>query len=220
MFRLRKKTKIHMSCFIIAVVLFAAIWWVEQNVHPILVQIAKTEAKRLAQAAVVEGIGEQVKMGKQLDEVMQIQKDTQGNITFIQINPQVQATIYQQMTKSIQHELKHIKDKPIDINLGQALDSTIFANYGPPLTVTLWPKGTVKISFVPKLEAQGINMVMVTLTAKIHTEMDLIIPFEEGVLPVDINYPIAQAVVVGKVPSYYFYNDQGNIKQVPMPPVK
>jgi hypothetical protein len=26
--------------------------------------------------------------------------------------------------------------------------------------------------------------------------------------------------VVGKVPNYYFYNDQGTVKQMPVPPVK
>jgi hypothetical protein len=63
-------------------------------------------------------------------------------------------------------------------------------------------------------------MVMVTLIAKIKTEMDLIIPFTEELLHVEVDYPIAQALVVGKVPNYYFYNDQGTVKQMPVPPVK
>jgi sporulation protein YunB len=219
-YRMRKKSKIYILCFCVFVLLFVSIWLVDRNVHPILVQIAKTEAKRLAQEAIVEGVGEQVKMGNQLNQVMSIQKDNQGNISFIQINPQVQAKIYQNTTSKIQESLKHLKDKPIEISLGQALDSNIFANYGPPLSVNLWPKGTVKVSLVPKLESQGINMVMVTLIAKIKTEMDLIIPFTEELLHVEVDYPIAQALVVGKVPNYYFYNDQGTVKQMPVPPVK
>jgi sporulation protein YunB len=217
---MRKKSKIYIVCFCVFALLFVSIWLVDRNVHPILVQIAKTEAKRLAQEAIVEGIEEQVKMGNQLNQVMSIQKDNQGNISFIQINPQVQAKIYQNTTSKIQESLKHLKDKPIEISLGQALDSNIFANYGPPLSVNLWPKGTVKVSLVPKLESQGINMVMVTLIAKIKTEMDLIIPFTEELLHVEVDYPIAQALVVGKVPNYYFYNDQGTVKQMPVPPVK
>ncbi|MXQ55515.1 sporulation protein YunB [Shimazuella alba] len=219
-YRMRKKSKIYIVCFCVFALLFVSIWLVDRNVHPILVQIAKTEAKRLAQEAIVEGIEEQVKMGNQLNQVMSIQKDDQGNISFIQINPQVQAKIYQNTTNKIQESLKHLKDKPIEISLGQALDSNIFANYGPPLSVNLWPKGTVKVSLVPKLESQGINMVMVTLIAKIKTEMDLIIPFTEELLHVEVDYPIAQALVVGKVPNYYFYNDQGTVKQMPVPPVK
>jgi sporulation protein YunB len=219
-YRMRKKSKIYIVCFCVFALLFVSIWLVDRNVHPILVQIAKTEAKRLAQEAIVEGIEEQVKMGNQLNQVMSIQKDNQGNISFIQINPQVQAKIYQNTTNKIQESLKHLKDKPIEISLGQALDSNIFANYGPPLSVNLWPKGTVKVSLVPKLESQGINMVMVTLIAKIKTEMDLIIPFTEELLHVEVDYPIAQALVVGKVPNYYFYNDQGTVKQMPVPPVK
>jgi sporulation protein YunB len=199
---------------------FAVIWLIDRSVHPILVQIAKTEAKRLAQEAIVEGIGEQVKLGSELDQVMEIQKDQAGNISYVQINQQIQAKIYRNTTSKIQEVLRHLRDKPIDIRLGQALDSNIFANYGPPLSVQLWPKGTVKVNMEPKLESQGINMVMVTMNLKIHTEMDLIIPFKEEILPVEITYPIAQALVVGKVPNYYFYNDQGTVKQMPVPPVK
>jgi sporulation protein YunB len=219
-YRMRKRTKVYFCLFCCALVIFLSVWWVDRNIHPILVQIAKTEAKRLAQEAIVAGIGEQVKMGNQLNQVMSIQKDSQGNITYIQMNPQVQAKIYQNTTSKIQEVLKHLKDKPIEISLGQALDSNIFANYGPPFSVNLWPKGTVKVNIVPKLESQGINMVMVTMVAKMQTEMDLIIPFSEEILPVEVEYPIAQALVVGKVPNYYFYNDQGTVKQMPVPPVK
>lgn len=218
--RVRRKKKVMFWGIGIFIMLFAVVWLVDRNIHPILVQIAKTEAKRLAQEAIVEGIGEQVKLGNELNQVMKIQKDQAGNISYIQMNQQVQAKIYQNTTSKIQDVLRHLRDKPIDISLGQALDSNIFANYGPPLSVQLWPKGTVKVSLVPKLESQGINMVMVTMNLKIHTEMDLIIPFEEEILPVEVNYPIAQALVVGKVPNYYFYNDQGTVKQMPVPPVK
>ncbi|WP_028776812.1 sporulation protein YunB [Shimazuella kribbensis] len=218
--KMRRKQKIIVGGSFIFLVLLIVVWLIDRNVHPILVQIAKTEAKRLAQEAIVDGIGEQVKLGNQINQVMSIQKDNQGNISFIQMNQQVQAKIYQHTTEKIQDSLKHLKDRPIDISLGQALDSTIFANYGPPLYVQLWPKGTVKVNIVPKLESKGINMVMVTMVLKIHTEMDLIIPFTEELLPVEVDYPIAQALVVGKVPNYYFYNDQGTVKQMPVPPVK
>lgn len=201
-------------------VLLAVVWLVDRNIHPILVQIAKTEAKRLAQEAIVEGIGEQVKMGDELNQVLKIEKDRDGNISYIQMNQRTQAEIYQNTTSKIQEVLKHLRDKPINIYLGQALESNIFANYGPPFPIQLWPKGTVKVNLVPKLESKGINMVMVTINLKIHTELDLIIPFDEELLPLEVNYPIAQALVVGKVPNYYFYNDQGTVKQMPVPPVK
>lgn len=219
-FRLRRKQKIIFWFTLLISLLFLCVWLIDRNVHPILVHIAKTEVKRVAQQAILEGIGEQLKLGDQLNQVMTIQKDSQGNISYIEINPQVQAAIYQRTTSQIQDVLKHLKDKPIQVSLGQAIDSSIFANYGPPLTVDIWPKGSVKVSIVPKLESQGINMVMVTMLLKIHTEMELVIPFTEDHLPVDVDYPIAQALVVGKVPNFYFYNDQGQVKQMPMIPIK
>jgi sporulation protein YunB len=219
-FRVRRKQKIVLFTVLIFSLLAITVWLVDRNLHPILIHIARTEVKKVAQQAILEGISEQLKLSGQLNQVMKIQKDKEGNISYIETNPQVQAMIYQKTTAKIQEVLKHLKDKPIQISLGQAIDSSLFANYGPPLSIDIWPKGSVKVSIVPKLESQGINMVMVTMMLKIHTEMGLVIPFTDDFIPVDVDYPIAQALVVGKVPNYYFYNDRGQVKQVPMIPIK
>jgi sporulation protein YunB len=219
-FRVRRKQKIILFTVLIFSLLAIAVWLVDRNLHPILIHIARTEVKKVAQQAILEGISEQLKLSNQLNQVMKIQKDNAGNISYIETNPQIQAKIYQKTTEKIQEVLKHLKDKPIQISLGQAIDSSLFANYGPPLSIDIWPKGSVKVSIVPKLESQGINMVMVTMMLKIHTEMGLVIPFTDDFIPVDVDYPIAQALVVGKVPNYYFYNDRGQVKQVPMIPIK
>jgi sporulation protein YunB len=219
-FRVRRKQKIILFTVLIFSLLAIAVWLVDRNLHTILIHIARTEVKKVAQQAILEGISEQLKLSNQLNQVMKIQKDNAGNISYIETNPQIQAKIYQKTTEKIQEVLKHLKDKPIQISLGQAIDSSLFANYGPPISIDIWPKGSVKVSIVPKLESQGINMVMVTMMLKIHTEMGLVIPFTDDFIPVDVDYPIAQALVVGKVPNYYFYNDRGQVKQVPMIPIK
>jgi hypothetical protein len=56
-------------------------------------------------------------------------------------------------------------------------------------------------------------MTMVTLNVHVKNEMDMLVPFSKENVLVSFDYPIAQALVVGEVPQYYFYNDQGGIKQ-------
>lgn len=223
-FRIRRRGRVGIILFFCFIaVIFYTVWSIERNLEPILLVIAKAEVKKIAQGAMLQGIHEVEKsLGGDLNKTINIERDQQGNITFVQVNSQIQAQIYESITSKIHEELKNLQDRPIDITVGQILQSNVFAEYGPDIPVNMWPKGAAKVSIIPKMESKGINMVMITLQLKVHFEMGVIIPFSENSIPVDIDYPIAQAMVVGEVPQYYFYNDhQGEIQKggMSIPPV-
>lgn len=198
--------------------LFLLLWLIEDNIHPVLLHIAQTEVKKIAQDAITEGIKEQLALEKDLREVMKVEKGADGRITLVQMDPLIQARIYTVTTEKIQEVLKHLRDKPIEISLGEVLQSNVFAKFGPDIPVEIWPKGASTVSIIPKMEAKGINTVMITLVMKIHTDMGVIVPFSEKDVAIDMEYPLAQTVVVGEVPEYYFFNDQGQMKmQTPVP---
>lgn len=208
--------------FLLLMVIFLFIWMMEKQLQPILMTIAKTEVKRIAQDAMLEGIREvEERMQEDLNQVMYFEQDQQGRISYIRFHPRIQAQIYKQVTESVSNKLKSLEEKKVRITIGQIFESKIFADRGPDLSIQMWPKGSSHVNLTPKLEAQGINMVMVTLYIHVQTEMGMIVPFTEQTIPVDFHYPIAQTLVVGEVPQYYFYQDQGQLKkgQVQMPVV-
>ncbi|MBA4493687.1 sporulation protein YunB [Paenactinomyces guangxiensis] len=219
------------SLFFLALVIFMGfmiqiLWMIESNLHPILLVIAKSKVKNIAQEAVTKGIHDlERSLGDELKQTMTVQKDPEGRITFVQIDSKVQAQIYRHISSRLTQEFKHLEDHPVEVPLGQILESNIFAHSGPDIPIQLWPKGAAKVSIIPKMESHGINTVMVALTVRIHNEMGLVVPFTEKTFSIDYEYPVAYAVVVGEVPEYYFYNDQGDIKKgqvqtlMPPPPV-
>ncbi|MBD1370850.1 sporulation protein YunB [Hazenella sp. IB182357] len=214
-FKVRKRKSFWVFIFVIIIaILFQVLWMIEKNLQPILIVIAKTEVKKIAQTAMTKGIQEiQKEHGEELNQAMQIEKDRNGTISSIQINNAVQAKIYSTMTNTISSEMKHLDDHPIKISIGQMLESNIFSEFGPDIPIEMWPKGAAIVNVVPKMEAQGINMVRVTLMVNVHTEMGMVVPFSKESIPVDFQYPIADALVVGDVPEYYFYNDQNGVMQ-------
>lgn len=214
-FRVRKRGSFFFFALVILLaVIIQIVWMVERNLEPMLLLYAKTTVKNIAMEAVRQGVHEMERsFGDELDKIMVVEKDANGRIASVQINNKIQAQIYNRMTESVMKELNHLKDHPVEITLGQVLQSNIFAGYGPDIPIEMWLKGAPKVSLVPKLESQGINMVMVTLNLHIHNEMGVMVPFSKESIPVDIQYPIAQQLIVGEVPEYYFYNDQGEIKK-------
>lgn len=214
-FQLKRRPSAWFLAFMILVaLLFQAGWIMESNIQPMLLVIGKTEVKKVAQEAMLKGIQEMQKsLGEDLNKTIAIEKGSDGRITFIRVNTNVQTRIYGEMTSYIQAELKHLENRKIGMTVGQIMQSNMFANYGPRIPLEIWPKGSTNVSISPKLESQGVNMTMVTLNVHVKNDMDMIVPFSKENVEVSFDYPIAQALVVGEVPQYYFYNDQGAVKK-------
>ncbi len=196
---------------------------VEEKVHPVMVQIAKTEVRKVALEAILEGIKEHKELGNDLNNLIRIDKRGDGSTSFFQIDSKIQAEIYTHTVSAIYKKLSKLKDRPIQVSIGQIFQSELFANKGPFIPLEIWPKGAPKVTLVPKSESRGINMVMITLHMHVQMEMGVLVPFSEEVVSIDSEYPIAQAVVVGEVPQYYFQNgtkDQNITLPIPTQPPK
>lgn len=178
-----------------------------------MIHMAKTEVKKIAQEAILEGIEKQKELGNDLNQLVKVEKKQNGETSFIQIDSKVQADIYTHAVSGIYKKLKQLKDRPIEISLGQIWQSELFADHGPYIPLEIWPKGAPKVTLIPKSESQGINMVMVTLNMHVRVEMGVLVPFSEEVMTVESEYPIVQALLVGDVPQYYFYNGANGEKK-------
>lgn len=207
---------------IVLLIAIPILWTMEQNIDPVLMHIAITEVKKEAQSAITKGIEQQIYMGEELNQLIEIQKSEDGRIVSVQLDPLIQAKVYTKSAKAIEESMVHLKDKPIEISLGQVMQSTMFADFGPDIPVEIWQEGSAKISLEPKLESKGINMVLVTVNLIVQTDLGIIVPFNEETVQLSTTYPIAQTMVVGEVPDYYYQNSgdsnhSGN--QPALPPI-
>lgn len=208
--RWRKRGGVWFLAFVILfAVLFQLLWLLENKLQPTLIHIAQTQVKRIAAEAVTAAAREQATMGDELNEIMMVERDGDNTVTFVQIDQQVQATIYERTRTSLQNVIHQLENEPVGITLGQALQSNILAQYGPEIPVEMWPKGSPQVHLRPQMEAAGVNNVMVTLMMEIHIEMGVVVPFTTETIDVETQIPLAQAVVMGEVPQFYYYNDMG-----------
>lgn len=216
------RSRLWIFVVILVLCLFIPILWtMEQNIDPVLMHIAITEVKKEAQSAITKGIEQQIYMGEELNKLIQIQKADDGRIVSVQLDPLIQAKVYTKSAKAIEQSMAHLTDKPIEISLGQVMQSTMFADFGPDIPVKIWQEGSAKISLEPQLQSKGINMVLVTVNLVVQTDLGIIVPFNEETVQLSTSYPIAQTMVVGEVPSYYYNSgDSKHIGNQPaLPPI-
>ncbi|MEN9406642.1 MAG: hypothetical protein RLZ12_926 [Bacillota bacterium] len=209
--RLRiKKLKLNkLTLFIMILSFFGLLFWIaEQKIEKILIAVAKTEVIKTTQTATSQGIEEARKqLGPRLNNILIINKNFHEKITDVKLNSALETEVYTQLTTKVQESLNKLNNATIKLSLGEILQSNTLSHYGPTISLTIRPEGAVKITLLPKLEAQGINMVAIKLTAQVSHQIGVIVPFMEEKLPIVQEFPLAQTIIVGEVPRYYFQGD-------------
>lgn len=198
-----------------------ALYWFEQSVKPVIKSYAKTELKKISQEAVTNGIKE-IADRQDIHQLMRVEKDKQGKITMLAIDSRLQAKMYSQVSERISKVLNQLRSHNIYLNTGQLLQSTLLADFGPKIPMQIYPKGASQISLVPRLQSTGINTVMISLHLRVKNEMGLLVPYVKDSTMVTVEYPLGEMLMVGEVPEFYYYTDQGKMKQgetnPPQPP--
>jgi sporulation protein YunB len=192
---------------------------VENQAEEKLLDIARSEVKNITQSAVTQAVREvQRNYAKDLNNSLMVARDEQGRIQSVQVNQEVQAKLYETLTKTIQRELKKASQhKTIAIPLGTVFDSKLFADMGPNIPLKYWPKGSTHIEMEGTMESGGINMVMIKLNVRITSEMVILLPRHERTIRTRHSYPMGQLTIVGDVPEFYL-GGQGGKSSIPVIP--
>lgn len=202
------KTKAIIYLFIFFISILVPIYIFELKVHNIMIQLSHHEVKRIAQESVTKALDEvRQSMQTDLNQILIVEKSNDGKISSIQLNTAIEMELYSKLAAKMQHELKNIEKKPIQLKMGEIFQSSLLSDYGPTINLKICPEGAAKISLKPKMEAKGINMVSISLNAEIHHDISVMVPFVKETFPIEYDYPVAQRLIVGEVPAYYCNSD-------------
>lgn len=193
-----------------------SLFFVNQTVEPIIMNIAKREINRIATEAIYESVDDYMKKIN-MDDFITMTNTDSSSPTYT-INPKTSINFRTNITKEIQHKLGFIQTNPFNsstvegeqfnqvvytIPLGVITGNALLANYGPKIPVKMATVGHVESDFKTKLTNSGINNTFLELTVLFKVKMQIVIPSfsEETVVQQEIN--VGGILMRGNVPSYY-----------------
>jgi sporulation protein YunB len=220
MFRPRRRWKNPLSrtkAFFIAFVIFLVMTiqflvFVEKRLEPTLLILASQKAEQLAKEAITDAVTKRIsQQGVDFNQIVQIEKDNEGNIQAYQFNFKEYARIVGETTSRVQNKLQEFEREKVDrtIPLGLATGNSFLAQMGPNLPVTFVPIGSVKTRLDTELSEAGINMVLVTVYIFVDVDLRIVIPFATEQKTVTTKIPITHSLVIGDVPQYLYNNPDG-----------
>ncbi len=209
---MRKKTRreFNISPFLILIIFFVfflySFIFVDRQVRPVVEVLSEIEARIMGTQSINEGVTNAIlKENVKYDDLVNITKDEQGNISLIQANTMGMNLFASDITALVQNSLEAFGKKPVKIPLGTVLGSQIFANYGPKFNIEIIPAGAVMVDFFSEFKQAGINQTIHRIYVKVDTKVQVIIPFSNKFVEIGSEVPIAETIIVGDVPDTYIY---------------
>ncbi len=178
--------------------------YVERNLRPPLMNIAKIRVKQLATQSINKAITEQVAEHSDSEKLIDWKMNSGGKISGFMLNYAEHMKITSQTIETVQTTLNDMKNIPEHIPIGHALNSAIISSFGPRVPVKFEPVGAVKVDLSTRQKDAGINMILVEVYIRIVAEVTIIIPFDTEPELVESEIPISYLLVVGDVPMYYY----------------
>jgi sporulation protein YunB len=204
-----KRKVFHIPKIIIFLIIFGLsagylFYIVDRNLKPTIIQIARSRAHILATETMNKVLYEEILNNTDYEDLITVHKDTQQRITLMQANTIKISRILSEANLAIKETLKNLEKQTFNIPLGQALNSSLLAHYGPNIHVRLLPVGTVNVTFGDNFEEAGINQTRHILYLNIDTTVKIVVPLVTEDILVNNRVPIAETIIVGEVPNTYF----------------
>lgn len=193
--------------------------FVEKNLKPPLMKLAKVRVKQIATQSINSAITDRLSQGANYDKLIEWQRDNNGNVSSFVLNYAEHMRITADTVSTVQNQLLRLGSMPEHIPLGQAMGSALLASFGPKVPVRLVPVGSTQVSLNTRYENAGINMILVEVYIRIITEVSVIIPFDSNSEVVETEIPVTYVLVVGGTPMYYMDNKGNPVGgSAPLPP--
>lgn len=213
--RRKKSLKKLIICVLLALFVFVLVFLkIDKDIKPVLYSVSSSEIKILATESINRVVKEELTNNVKYSDLVDIKADSEGNITSIEMNTVEMNKLGADVALKVQDEMKFLGGRGVNIPLGVLTGSTILSSLGPNINVKTVPLGNVVTDFKSELQSAGINQSRYRVYITVNTELKVLIPFSDEKVNVASTIPIAETLIVGKVP-YYYFNTQSEGTNMP-----
>ncbi len=199
-----KKRKRAIRCIAIGLLLLAPLWLFQWKIRPIIQVMGTNEAKLYATNLINEAVQKEIyNSAYDYNDLIHIQYNSAGQISSIQANTIQINRLHTSITAAVNNSLAMLPITKLYISVGNFFNMPFFANRGPKISIQVLPQGNLHTQVISSLNDAGINQTIHRLTYHLSVSVTNIIPGCSSQAQIDLDYPLAETVIVGSVPNFY-----------------
>lgn len=210
-----RKKRIKPRFFIIILILIIfniVLYMFDKRVLPYVLQKSETMVKAKAVDTISEVSMNVFSSEFKYDDVIKIDKDSEGNINLIRADTIKLNKLSSEIALQCNDELKKMGDMGIDVPMGWITERSVFYDLGPEINIKIQHIGNINIDYDSKFESAGINQTRHKIYLKVKAMVRVIVPLHSQDVEVDCDIPVAETIVVGKIPETALdFNGRGSV---------
>lgn len=199
----KNKLKFKVLIFVLLLLIIANIflYTFDKLVTPTVMVVATSEMRAKALQTVNMAMINEFSKDFNYDDIIHVEKDSSGNIVMMKADTIKMNKIACNVSLSAQNKLQSMGEIGIKIPFGYVFQNNLLAHLGPKITVRMEPIGYVETKYLSDFESSGINQTRHKIYVQVKTNIRIIIPFESEDIEVQNEMPIAETIIVGKIPN-------------------
>ncbi|MFD3156192.1 sporulation protein YunB [Haloimpatiens sp. FM7330] len=200
---MRRKTKYKLMIFfiILALVFNIFIYIFDKIVTPTVLAVADAEMRAKSIEIINKSIIEEYSKQFKYNDVVKVEKDIDGNIVMLKADTLKMNKIACDVSLNSQKKLKDLGYVGIKLPIGYVTKNNILSYWGPSITIKMQPIGHIETRYSSNFESAGINQTRHKIYVEVDTKVRIIIPLKSNDIEVKNQVPIAETIIVGKIPN-------------------
>ena len=178
-----------------------------KHINPIYEQVSIFEAKKLA-TLIANAQTTKVMQNYNYNSMFTVEKDTDGNVSMIQMNMYKVNIIISDIAYYIQEQMKNPENSSASIPIGNLLGIDLFSGYGPNVKMRVVLLGSVETDLRSEFISKGINQTLHRVYLQIDCPVQILSSYKTIEEKVSNQFLLAENVIVGRIPDTY-YNLEG-----------
>lgn len=196
--------KLTVGALALLLIAASALFLLDALLWPALRVLAQAETQNMAVEAMYEAVRAQVaESDTEYRALFRVETNEQGQVTFLQPDTLAVNDLASRVAIAIQERLRKMGGRKVYIPLGRALGSRLLGGLGPRIGIAVHPVMLENVRIWDEFESAGINQTRHRIYLNVRLQVMMAIPFVQSEVPVEGDFPVAEAVIVGPVPSTY-----------------
>ena len=188
--------------FVLLIFNFACISFIIAS-YPIFVASCKTAAGSKANNIVSEEV-KNVMNDYSYSDLIDIEKDVDGNVTLMKSNTILINKINSQIVSNIQREIDNTPRVMVYINYGSVSGISFLKVFGPKFEIELEAAGNINTKMKSEFESVNVNQTIHKIYMDLDMSISVLTPIGVYGKDVESKVLLTEAVIVGKVPETYY----------------
>lgn len=171
---------------------------------PVLAQLAALQLDNQASAAINDAVQDTLTAEEiTYDKLVELEKDTQGNVTAVRSNVAGLNRFRTALTARIDEKLVDLSVEELASRSGASCCRSCFPAWGRGWSCACWPCGASDAAFRNRLSARSDHQTLHQIFIVIHVTVTILSLTGTQEIVVDATVLAAETVIVGNVPSTY-----------------